>query len=559
MKPTRRHGLADFGLGSVAAMVVMVLAPLMAALAIIPAAASAATVSGVVKNGAGHQVLLVQANGTTKKATITAPSGAFAIRGVKLGTASLQLVNADGSYCGPVVLKTSASKAFIFIRGAASLKLGAITLKNGYALVGRARAGRYQTLAMHTAKAVRGKPIGAGKLGRVLTPPPLGLNGPGGDLDGDGIINAFDIDDNGNLILDDVDATGRGANRPHARASLAAVPGEISARGGARSETARTSAEGAIFMYSCFWLTGVTSINANISTITDLDGLIAQNLPTTLFLQTALVGAGPATLDGLGNSYLRQHSLADVTYPLINQHGPDTINRAPAIFVNGLMEITDAAQRACIWPGAQVDEIGSGDCFVQTAQDGTQYPGAVNFVFNTAPALKSYRFDTDATTTEVVYGANGVRPEGDMQFTVPSGASKVTLTFWRPQRKATPGEPASAGGWVDIGGLTYTMQLVAPRQNMDDPGTGTADATGAYSDAVANGVPVTPNMWNNDVLDPALDLPSDPGNTISFTLDLSKCFSSWSSLRSGAWFQAGLVGKAGHNDEASIGLWFKLQ
>lgn len=196
---------------------------------------------------------------------------------------------------------------------------------------------------------------------------------------------------------------------------------------------------------------------------------------------------------------------------------------------------------------------------MQTAQDGTQYPGAVNFVFNTAPALKSYRFDTDTTTTEVVYGANGVRPEGDTQFTVPSDASKVTLTFWRPQRKATPGEPASAGGWVDIGGLTYTMQLGAPRQNMDDPGTGTHDATGAYSDAVANGVPVTPNMWNNDVLDPALDLPSDPGNTISFTLDLSKCFSSWSSLRSGAWFQAGLVGKAGHNDEASIGLWFKLQ
>jgi hypothetical protein len=533
---------------------------LVVALAVMPAAASAATVSGVVRQGAGHQVLLVQADGKTRKVTITAPSGAFSIRSVKLGNASLQLVNADGSYFGPIVLKASATSAFVFIKGAASLKLGAVTLKNGYALVGKARAGRYQTLAAFTAKAVRGKPIGAGKFGRVRTTEPRGFNGAGADLDRDGIINAFDIDDNGNLILDDVDSTGRGVNRPHGGASRAVVPGMVSARvAGRGSEAPRLSAEGAIFMYSCFWLTGVTSINANISSITDLDGLIAQNLPTTLFLQTELAGAGPASLDGLGNSYLREHSLGGVTYPLINPLGPDTINRAPATFVNGFMEIADAAQRACIWPGAQVDEIGSGDCFVETEQDGTQYPGAVNFVFNTAPALKSYRFDTDTTTTEVVYGANGVRPEGNMQFTVPSGASKVTLTFWRPQRKATPGEPASAGGWVDIGGLTYTMQLVAPRQNMEDPGSGTADATGAYSDAVANGVPVTPDMWNNSVLDPALDLPSDPQNTISFTLDLSKCFSSWSSLRSGAWFQAGLVGKAGHNDEASIGLWFKLQ
>ena len=558
MKRTRRHSLADLGVGSVTAMATLLLT-LVAILAVIPAAASAATVSGAVKHGAGYQILLVQANGTTKKATIGAGGGAFSIRGVKLGNATLQLVKADGSFYGPVVLKTSAARAFIFIKGAANLKLGTATLKNGYALAGRARAGRYQTLAAYTAKAVRGKPIGASKLGRVRTARPLGLNGPGADLDRDGIINAFDIDDNGNLILDDIDITGRGANRPHASAPLAAVPAETSADGVARSEAPRASAEGAIFMYSCFWLSGVTSINANISTITDIDGLIAQNLPTTLFLQTALVGAGPASLDGLGNSYLREHSAGGLTYPLINQTGPDTFNRVPATFVNGLMEIADAAQRACIWPGAQVDEIGSGDCFVQTGQDGTQHPGAVNFVFNTAPALKSYRFDTDTTTTEVVYGANGVRPEGDMQFIVPSGASKVTLTFWRPQRKATPGEPASASGWVDIGGLTYTMQLVAPRQSMDDPGTGTADATGAYSDAVANGVPVAPNMWNNGVLDPALDLPSDPQNTISFTLDLSKCFSSWASLQSGAWFQAGFVGKAGHNDEASIGLWFKLQ
>jgi hypothetical protein len=523
--------------------------------------AQAGTVSGALKNGKGYQLLLVQANGTSKQVAVKTNAGIFSIRGVKLGNASLQLVKADGSYYGPVLLKATATKAYPFIKGSANLRLGTVRLMGGHALAAKPPVGRFQLLAAYTAKAVRGKPVGAGKLGRVKTAEPTGLNGRGGDLDRDGVVNAFDIDDNGNLILDDVDRTGRGANRPRAGASGAAASGAIPARSAVLDAGAPpVTADDEIFMYSSFWMNDATAINANISAISDLDGLIARYLPTTLFLQTELVGAGSVSLDGLGNSYLRAHDLDGVTYPLVNQMGPDTFNRAPATYVNGLMQIADAAQRACIWPGAQVGEIGSGDCFVQTAQDGTQYPGAVNFVFSTAPALKSYSFDAgDGQTHEVVYGANGMRPEGDMAFTVPAGASKVTLTFWRPQRKATPGEAASAGGWVDIGGLSYTMQLCAPRQNMDDPGTGTYDASGAYSNAVANGVPVVPNQWNNEVLDPALDLPSDPGHTISFTLDLAKCFSSWSSLHSGAWFQAAIVGKAGRNDEASIGLWFELE
>jgi len=133
------------------------------------------------------------------------------------------------------------------------------------------------------------------------------------------------------------------------------------------------------------------------------------------------------------------------------------------------------------WPGALPSEIGSGDCFMETAADGTKYPGTVNFVFNTAPALESYQFDTDATATTAVYDANGVwdgRPGPNAQIMVPRGASKVTLTFWRPQRKAAPGEPASAGGWVDIGGLWYGVDVspVYTSTNPNAPGSGTMKA-----------------------------------------------------------------------------------
>jgi hypothetical protein len=61
------------------------------------------------------------------------------------------------------------------------------------------------------------------------------------------------------------------------------------------------------------------------------------------------------------------------------------------------------------------------------------------------------------------------------------------------------------------------------------------------------------------MLDPVGDLPADPANTISFTLDLAKCFSSWPTLGPGAWFRMGLQAKGGYGDNAAIGLLFTLE
>lgn len=108
--------------------------------AVAPAAAPAATVSGVLKGAVGYKVLLVQANGKARKATIRTSAGSFSIRGAKPAGATLQLVGPDGSYYGPVMLKTTATRAFGFIRGASSLKLGVLTLKGGYALRGEPRS-----------------------------------------------------------------------------------------------------------------------------------------------------------------------------------------------------------------------------------------------------------------------------------------------------------------------------------------------------------------------------------------------------------------------------------
>jgi hypothetical protein len=552
-KRPSRHGPA-----AVAAVALALAVMLLAA-----GSAAAATVSGVLKDGAGYQVVLVQANGRAAKAAITDPSGAFALKGVKLNKASLHLVQADGLYFGPVVVKASGAKAYCTIKGAASLRLGAATLKAGYALVAKVPRARYFATPPYTVTARGGKPLGAGNLGRVKTGKPLGYKGAGADLDRDGVVGAFDIDDNGNRIIDNVDRTGRGNNRPSgsgARAFAAAT-----------RETSPTPAppgppalcpEGSFYSFSQLWMTGAQQVNANISTITDIDALVARTLPTALKWGIGFPSGDSAQLDGLGNSYIREHTLNGVTYPRVN-------DAPPTYTAEGLLNLTSDPRHpggGGLQPGALPSEIGSGDSFVLVDANGVRFPGNVNFVFNTAPAVKSYQFDTDAAATEAVYDENGVfdwgdgRPHDSIQFMVPRGASRLTLTIWRPQRKAAPGEPAGAGGWVDIGGLWYSVDLPGPpRMDFDDPGSGTSDPRDAYSNATANGVPAPPSQWEGGLLDPIADLPSDPANTISFTLDLAKCFSSWPTLGPGAWFSMGLSAKGGYGDMASIGLWFVLE
>ena len=540
-----------------------------------PVSAPAATVSGVLKSAVGYKVLLVQANGKARKATIRTPAGSFSIRGAKLVGATLQLVEPDGSYFGPVVLRASSTKAFTFIKGPSDLKLGTLALKGGYALARRAPFGRYQTLAVYTAKASGGKPIGAGRLGRVRTAKPMGLRGPGADLDLDGVVSAFDIDDNGNLLLDNVDRSGRGAGRPYAAGSRAATPAPPSLRaGGEPLGPPPLDTTGQFYLFSNFWPTAVgpwtqlpaASINANIAAIADLDTLIDRYMPMAFALALEAPDGTPAQLDGLDNSYVAAHAVDGATYPLVGLDYAAPTYSSPGVLA--LIPDPRHPSGCPLKPGALAAEIGGGDCFVMTTSSGARYPGTLNFAFNTAPALKSYRFDTEAEPTDIVYDTDGVqlrgarRETGGVQINVPTApakASKVTLTFWRPQRKAAPGEPASAAGWVDIGSLWYAVGASLPRQSIDDPETGTSSVVGAISNVVANGVTVPPPPWEGGILDPAADLPADPNDTISFTLDLAKCYSSWSSLTPGAFFSIGLQAIGGYGDNAMTTFWFTLE
>jgi hypothetical protein len=520
------------------------------------APATAATVSGTLKSGKGYTIVVVQSNGKSKKLKVISPKGTFKVKGVTLKGASLHLISATGQYWGPVVLAGTRTKVYETIKGSGSLALGTVTRKKGYA-VAVAPKKRYQTSAAYTVKAVKGKPVGASKLGRVKvgngTSKLAGYNGPGKDADLDGIPGAFDIDDNGNLILDNVDRTGRAGKRlaqarvfgPALRA-ICPTPDQPQPAGCTQPTSSPpsslpSSATAEVKLFSNFKLTDAISINANIAAITDLNPLIAAAVPTTVTLATQVIGGATATLDCLGNTYCASHTVGSATYPLVNF--------APATFTGTYLDLaTGPTGDAQISPGAAPADIGAGDAFIEMVGS-SSYPGTLNFVFNTAPALTSYNVGSGVQA--VTYDASGVAATGMTQaapITLAAGATSLTVTFWRPQREALSTE---TGTWTDIGGLNYRA---------DTPNTPAGSTkhscVGAYSAATSNGAAVATTATSDGVLDPALDAQANVGNTVSWTIDLATCFD-WSLMASGTAFDLDVQAVSVYGDNAARKLFFK--
>jgi hypothetical protein len=139
-------------------------------------------------------------------------------------TVTLQLRDRRGRYAGPLVMRGKGSRVVVGVRSGA--KLGPIKLLNGYGRPRREPKHRYLD-PLRAAKAREGVPLGAGLLGRVRSSP-AGPPGAGRDQDHDGVPGAFDVDDDGDLVLD-VNEPGRGSRsvRSATALRLAACPGAL--------------------------------------------------------------------------------------------------------------------------------------------------------------------------------------------------------------------------------------------------------------------------------------------------------------------------------------------
>jgi hypothetical protein len=495
---------------------------------LVPASAGAATVSGSVPKNKGYQVVVVQANGKGAEATIKR-NGSFRVKVRAVNGASVHLIRRDGSYYGPVLFGGGGRKVYGTLRGRASINLKRIQVRRGGYGVAILPNRRTMRSAAYTITARNGRPIGAGNYGRVKvgngTGPLKGYNGVGRDTDLDGIPGVYDVDDNGNLILDNVDRSGR--------------------RGKGRAPKKRQVTSATDFkMFSNFKIGGSQTPNANALRFSALTTLVGQLVPTTLTLATQVVGGTSGTLDCMGNDYCREHTASGASYP--------QVNFAPvAITTPGLVPITTGPTGdAQISPGATPTEIGAGDAFIQRV-GATEYPGTLNFVFNTSPALESFQVGTGAVTT-LTYQSDGSanhgmdQNNGAQRIQMSQANSKLTLTFWRPQRRALPGE-SSSSGWVDIGGLTYSIDT----PNAPSGSTKSQCSTDAYSGLSTTNTGDTPvQASDGGMLDTAEDAPSNFRNTLSMTIDLTKCFS-WGDIPSGTLFKVDLQARSLYGDNAA--------
>jgi hypothetical protein len=131
----------------------------------------------------------------------------------------LHLLGSTGRYIGPVVVAGRGSRATVEVR--AGTKLGTLRVLDGFARPGR-RVPARRLGGGRRAKARAGVPIGVGVLGRVRSRA-SGPSGPGRDRDHDGIPGRFDVDDDGDLVLDVRER------------SAQAQPGELAAGGAAEA------------------------------------------------------------------------------------------------------------------------------------------------------------------------------------------------------------------------------------------------------------------------------------------------------------------------------------
>lgn len=509
----------------------------------------------------GYTVIALAANGKAKVAG--AKRGRFRLR-PPAGRVTLHLRAPDGSYAGPIVMghENAGRRAILGVKGGA--KLGKVTVKGrrGYAKVKRELPEEF-TDAQRKARAQKGAPIGAGRFGRVLARS-LRPSTPG-DRDSDGLPDPVDIDDDGDLILDNIDSA-------------------VASRGSA--VTSRTLLEGAspnqFHVVSELALPIYGTVNANSPAFTDEQ--IEAALPNFGRLIFEILPGAATELDCGGLLYCSPGGTGRFPTNLIPPEGTPFPGSPGGLFdadrdgfgrltpgpgtVPGMYLLHGARARD---PGLDpaVSQIGTGDLLIEHVTDSGEesrcpppapspscasFLSTLQFAFATIPALVSFGDETGETTVPYPIAGpysgppEGFRPSGPGThgngFPIADGPDEdqdVELTFklWRPQRRPIAGEicpppdnrPCTAVDWIDIGGLVYAAGV----SHFGGPPPGGVSNLGvcpqntfSTGDSQLTPQPTPPPSGQSaGFVDGALDQPASATNTLTYTLNVSRCLASF--------------------------------
>ena len=443
----------------------------------------------------GYTVVALAPDG--KARVVRARTGAFRVV-APAGRVSLQLRAPSGKYAGPVVVGRKGGHALTGVR--AGTHLGKVVVHTKYAQVAR-RLPRAALDMSRWAHARHGVPIGAGCYGRVRSKLPK--NPPAGDRDADGVPDVIDIDDDGDLVIDNVD------------------------RSKASTQSLSATQENPPEWIKAFLGGGVVyAANANAPTLVDgigrvlpESGILMISTAPGDFVELDCGGANQSTPRAEGLVYCSTGGTGRVQTangdnpPFPGAFDPDG---------NGMGNLTP-------WPtgdntlmllhGATAAQIGTGDVLVQRITNNgvqTQSTATVQYVFATDPTLKAYDDGQNGVATvpyPVPPGGVGDSEANGFPVTAgPNGHVVVRLKFWRPQRAPIPPETAT---WIDIGHLSYGVSVgytgdYCPISSLSKPSS-TLTETPEYT------------REGGILTDQANDQPADPANTLSVTVDLTGC------------------------------------
>ena len=463
----------------------------------------------------GYTVIALAANG---RATAVKARPAFRLV-PPARSVTLHLRGPKGRYAGPLVLGGTRTRAIVGVRHGTAL--GSIAIRSGYARPRRAPRAR-RLVTTRTARARRGVPIGAGKLGLVATRA-SGRAGVGRDQDLDGLPGAFDVDDDGDRILDNVDRPGARAslhdpagNRLHpfwvinAGLEVSYIADDRGATQGAAGYALNRSAAGPFAADADFLKLRDLMMKERGALLFPLPGAAAQlncGDRTTGLPYCRPTGTGafltrnrkfPEQFDSDNNGF---GSLEPVPAFAEGQDGLGTLQSVSPSSVFGLA------------PMAGGDAIGSGDTFVELITGQLPLTVTLNTVFETVPALAAW--SDGGALQPIAYpvprGGAGSESNGFELNPSAGGDYVLGLSMFRPQRRAIGPEGT---GWIDVGGLRYTVVGKTVEQNRRVwrcPDSAYSAAGGAVT------------VGAGGVFDNGASKPTSPANTFAFAVNISAC------------------------------------
>jgi hypothetical protein len=493
--------------------------------------AGATYVSGHL-NVRGYTVALVGYNGKY----VSGRSQTFRLR-APASFVTVQLIDARGTYAGPVVFGGTSSRVITGIKAGTNLGTIDVVAAKGYAHLARKLARKYLDPS-RWAYAHRGVPIANGRnLGLVnFKGKRNGGTGPGQDEAHLGIPNEFDIAVPGTHIIKElapaqkyqrISAASRGLARASAVGGFPAATGDwLSSLSVGMRETVNADASGITVSDINTEMQNQLNISLPVVELTNPNfSLVELNCNGLSYCSQS--GTGEACLNCFTTPYPGQYA----AFPAVSLDPATGFGEliGPAVPNDGLISPGSFGQAFVLYPHANSSQIGSGNVITTDATFGgvtTDTPQTLGFVFQTTPAITSYS-DTAGHSGTITYpDTTGFgSPDGPpiQVATGPNGDVVVTLTFYRPQRPGVAG--AGEAPFMDIGHLGYALSVLAPGQNQLQTPCDPSDYSNLSPtlSLITASLPATgPNACV--LVDSAPDRAATPGSTstLSFTVDLTR-------------------------------------